>query len=128
MHVRKRGAVAGGPCAAAMVGLGYGNLAKADTVALTPNVSQGYQYFDYLVGMDFDTNVPITITQLGVFDNSNSGVLALDNPIHPITVQIYDRVTGVAIATSYFGDGYSTGTDTPEGSGNVFFQPLATPL
>jgi hypothetical protein len=117
--------------AAMLAGIGsvLGRSAAAvDTVALSANVSTGSEYFDYLFGMDFVTNQPITITQLGVFDNQYDGVLIPDNPVHPIEIQVWDLSTGAALATMNFSGGFSSGMDTTVGAGNFFFQTLPTPL
>ena len=129
MHLRthRRTAHAALLAAAALAGIGVRS-ASADSIALTPTVSTGTQYFDTMFGMDFTTNQPITVTRLGVFDNNDDGTLVLDSPIHPIVIQIWDLSTGTALATMNFGDGYGTGTDTTVGSGQVFFQTLPTPL
>jgi lysophospholipase L1-like esterase len=102
--------------------------ASADDIALYPTVSSGTQTFDTLFGMDFDTNQPISVTKLGVFDNNADGILNTDSPTQPIVVQIWNRNTGLPLATLDFGGGSSNGVDTTVGGGKVFFQNLSTPL
>jgi len=111
----------------ALLSLGI-RTASADNIALYPTVSSGTQMFDTLFGMDFNTNQAISVTKLGVFDNNADGVLNTDSPTQPIVVQIWNRNTGLPLATLDFGGGSSNGVDTTVGSGKVFFQNLSTPL
>ena len=59
------------------------------------------------LGMDFDVNAPIVVTQLGVFD-SGSGAL-----VHSLTAQLYDRDTELPVTpliTFAAGSGPASGT------------------
>ena len=102
--------------------------AGAATVAISPNVTTGTQNFDNVFGIDFNAVSAAQITQLGVFDNGSDGILLTDSPTQPIIIQVWNRDTGIALASASFGGGSPTGTDTTVGSGKVFFQPLAVPL
>jgi hypothetical protein len=120
--VRALGA-AGLICAAAA-----GPARAAEIVALSPTVSSGTQNFNNLFGIDFNANQAVNLTQLGVFDNGGDGVLNTNTPTQPIVIQLWNRDTGVALATMSFGGGAGNGTAVTAGAGKVFFKPLATPL
>lgn len=114
----------------AVVGLSaVGRVCSADVISIQPNITTGSQTFDNLFGIDFNVNATaVNITQLGVFDNVGDGVLNTDSPTQPIVIQVWNRDTGVALATMNFGGGSPTGTNTTVGSGKVFFQTLPVPL
>jgi hypothetical protein len=98
--------------------------AQADFVALTPFVDHGGQSYDNLFGMDFEVISPIKVTRLGVFDNDNDSVLHTDSPTQPIMIQIWDRVTGLAVASAPFGGGTGDGTHAP----HLFFKDVSVVL
>ena len=63
--------------------------------------------FGEALGLDFDVNAAIRITQLGVFDSGGDGLA------HALTAQIYDRDTGLAVTplvTFAAGSGAGSGT------------------
>jgi hypothetical protein len=103
--------------------------ASADTIAISPNVSSGTQNFNNLFGIDFNVNATsIVVSQLGVFDNLGDGALLTNSASQPIVIQLWDRDTGIALASASFAGGQTNGTLTTVGSGKVFFKPLLTPL
>ncbi len=68
------------------------------------------------LGMDFNVNSPIVVTQLGVFD-SGAAPLA-----HILTAQLYDRTTGLAVTPLVvFTPGSGSGTLV----GGSLFLPIA---
>lgn len=74
------------------------------TVAYSvPNGTVGNQSWPYGLGMDFDVNSEVTVTQLGAFDSGSNGLSST------ITVFIYDRDTQQQIASLTFTPG-SPGT------------------
>jgi hypothetical protein len=92
-------------------------LANADTIAYDFPVVAGNQSFGGPLGMDFNVNSPIEITALGVFDSNADGLNS------QLTVYIYDRTTGTALAQEVFATG-NTGTLVD----GERFLALATPL
>jgi hypothetical protein len=118
-----------GVIVASLAMVGAISRASADTIALAPTSTTGGQVYDDLFGMDFNTNQPIRVTQLGVFDTGGDGVLNTDSPTQPVVVQLWDlNHPATPLATVNFGGGNPVGTDTAVGGGKVFFQSLATPL
>jgi hypothetical protein len=97
-------------------------------IAISSNVSSATQTFDNLFGIDFNVNAtPIQITQLGAFDNNADGILLTDSTATPIVVQIWNRDTGLAVASASFSSA-DPGTDTTVGAGKFFFRTLDTPV
>src|SRR5665213_4370935 len=92
-------------------------LANADTIAYDFPVTSGNQSFGGPLGMDFNVNSAIEITALGVFDSNADGLNS------QLTVYIYNRTTGTALAEQVFATG-NTGTLV---NGERFLT-LATPL
>ncbi len=74
---------------------------QADVVPyIIPAGTAGTQSFGGSLGMDFNVNDPITITELGVFDADSDGLN------RTITAHIYDRTaTGAPLATLTFSSG-----------------------
>jgi hypothetical protein len=75
--------------------------ASADGAAVyingTPSV--GHQFGGpYVLGMDFQVNVPVTVGQIGAFDSGQDGFTA------PVSVEIYDLTHGTWVG----GDSHST--------------------
>jgi hypothetical protein len=94
---------------------------QADPTAYTVLAGTvGTQNFDGSLGMDFNTNRPIKITHLGVFDSNSDGLNGT------ITARLYARASnntaGVELATLSF-----TGSDGVL-IGGTRFLPLSTPL
>jgi len=116
--------------AAAVVGLAAGAPAvSADVIGIQPNITTGTQVFDNTFGIDFNVNATaVNVTQLGVFDNAGDGVLLTDSPTQPIVIQVWDRDTGIALASASFAGGTGNGTQATVGAGKVFFKPLTVPL
>src|SRR5436190_16112668 len=64
---------------------------------VVPNLpTPGNQSFGGSLGMDFDINAPITITQLGVFDDNGDGLSAF-TIITPLTVRLFNRDTQLQV-------------------------------
>jgi len=82
-----------------------------------PEGTVGNQAFGGPIGMDFDVNVDVEVTDLGVFDDGSNG-LAL-----PITARLYDRVTFAEIARLDFTPG-----DPGTLAGGSRFKPLSPTL
>ncbi len=102
---------------------------QAADIALSPPVASGGQNYDSLFGMDFNTNRAIVVTQLGVFDNHNDGVLNTDSPTQPIVIQLWNlNSPATPLATVNFGGGSPIGTEVELGAGGVFVQNLSSPL
>ncbi|MCX6020817.1 MAG: LamG domain-containing protein, partial [Chloroflexi bacterium] len=70
--------------AGAAVPPGVAYVVPADTV--------GNQEFSGALGMDFDVNTPLVITDLGVFDSGSDGLA------RPITARLYNRDTQTQVA------------------------------
>jgi hypothetical protein len=75
--------------------------AHAQTVAYDAIAQAGNQTFTGNLGLDFDVNVAITITSLGVFDSNGDGISGT------ITVAIFNRDTTLQVgpAVSFTGSG-----------------------
>ena len=102
---------------------------QAADIALSPPLASGGQNFDNVFGMDFNTNRAIVVTQLGVFDNHNDGVLNTDSPTQPIVIQLWNlNSPATPLATVNFGGGSPIGTEVELGAGGVFVQNLSSPL
>lgn len=67
-----------------------------NTVAYNVTAQIGNQGWTGPLGMDFDVNSTVRVTALGVFDSGADGLSA------PLTVYVYDRDTGLAVATLTF--------------------------
>lgn len=95
----------------------FAAVACADTIAyLVPSGTAGNQAFGGPLGMDFDVNQPIFVTQLGVFDHGSNG-LAL-----PLSASLWDRTnTSAPLEVLPFTPG-NPGALT----GGSRFQPLAS--
>src|SRR4051812_28712132 len=92
---------------AVVVSSGSASSLRADIIAVTPNITTGTQIFDSVFGLDCNVASPtgVTIPQLGVFDNAGDGVLLTDSPTQPIVIQVWNRGTGLAVASMNFGGG-----------------------
>lgn len=99
--------------------LATGSVGQADVIAYrVPAGTAGNQAFGGPLGMEFDVNVPVVLTEMGVFDDGSDGLS------RPITASLYDRTaTGSPMVTLPF----ATGTGAPLVGGSRF-QPLAGPL
>jgi hypothetical protein len=101
----------------------------SDVISRTPDVVQGgvayiapagtagNQDFSGSVGNDFDVVRDVRITRLGAFDDASDGIQ------RPITVRLYDRSNGTALAEMTFG---------PDDQGELIdgsrFKDLPTPI
>src|SRR5262245_21068776 len=85
-----------------------------------PALTVGNQVFGGSLGMDFDVNQPIVITDLGVFDSSSDGITAGST----LNAQLFNRAT-TATASPIL-----TFTNGSPGAlvGGSLFKPLATPI
>ena len=63
------------------------------TAFIVPAGTLGTQNYNGSLGLDFNVNTPIIITQLGAFDDGSNGLSA------PITVRLYNRDTQFVLAT-----------------------------
>ncbi len=81
----------------------WGFTCSGAIIAYDYPTSIGNQTFGGPLGMDFDVNSSISITSLGVYDSGADGLG------RQITAYIYDRNTGVALASLVFNTG-ATGT------------------
>jgi len=99
--------------------------AGADTIAYNvPAGTIGTQAFAGPLGMDFDVNQPIFITQLGVFDHDSAGVSTPVGLNRDLTARLWDRSgTPTLLETLQF-------TNAVPGTliGGSRFKPLAAPL
>lgn len=94
---------------------------NAAVVAYETPVDTGAQGFGGPLGMDFDVNSDIVITQLGVFDSGGDGIFGT------ITAYIYDRNdTATPLATLTFTSG-DPGSSI-SGGGSSLFKTLSVPL
>jgi len=109
-----------------MLGLVYGSYSRADIQAYSTSNSMGNQDWGGNLGLDFNVNSAITVTQLGAFDSGQDGFVGA------ITVGLFERLPGTADPSSDH-----TGTllasvaiSGSEGtlSGNYRFLPLLSPL
>src|SRR6516165_2922004 len=82
-----------------------------------PAGTVGQQAFNGPLGMDFNVQQSVVITELGVFDSGSDGLAV------PLTATLYNRDTQTAVASLTFAAG-QTGT-LIDGSR---FLPLATPV
>jgi VCBS repeat-containing protein len=82
-----------------------------------PANTVGTQNFGGALGMDFNVNTPVYVTQLGVFDSGSNGIQG-----GTVTARLYNRQTQALLATLTF-----TGN---EGTlvGGSRFKPLAAPI
>jgi hypothetical protein len=82
-----------------------------------PAGAVGNNPFTGAVGLDFNVNQPITITELGVFDSGQTGLK------QPLTAYLYNRVTQQLLAKLVF---------TPDDPGTLIggtrFKPLDQPI
>lgn len=69
----------------------------------------GTQAFNFPFGYDFNANVPITISALGIFDNGQNGIST--DGTQPVTCTIYNRATQTAISGASLGFGGNSGGD-----------------
>jgi fibronectin-binding autotransporter adhesin len=99
--------------------LRYGGGDDAQAYTLNPaNPAGNQQVTNNSLGLDFNVNSSITITQFGIFDDSRNG-LASSHKLY-----IYDRNTQAALTTLTFAAG-SVGTLSSDG---YRFLPLPVPL
>ena len=82
-----------------------------------PSGTVGSQNFGGPLGMDFDVNQPIAVTELGVFDSGSDGLSV------QLGAALYNRDTQALMAQLTFAAG-TTGTLI----GGSRFLPLSTPL
>lgn len=73
-----------------------GGTAQATIAYQVPAGTVGNQAFTGPLGMDFDVNSPIRVTELGVFDSAQDGL------VNTITAYIYDRTTQTSIVSLPF--------------------------
>ena len=71
------------------------NSALAIVAYNVPGGTAGNQAFGGSLGLDFNVNVPISVTSVGVFDDGSNG-LSL-----PLQARIYDRVTGLQVPGTF---------------------------
>ncbi|MCI0379621.1 MAG: DUF11 domain-containing protein [Gemmataceae bacterium] len=77
---------------------------------VVPNLpTPGNQGFGGSLGMDFDVNTPITMTQMGVFDDNADGLSAF-TIITPLQVRLFNRDTQVQVGPTVTFDALSPGT------------------
>jgi hypothetical protein len=100
--------------------------AHADIIAYDNSTNASpLQNFNGSLGLDFNVNTPITVTQLGAFDNGILGNLAGVNGTGVI-VAIYDRTTQTQVGPSV---AFSPGSPGTQVNGNAFkaIAPLDLP-
>ena len=85
--------------------------AHAYFIALDSTRTTGNQSWTGPLGMDFDVLAPIWVTKLGAFDSLANGFS------NDINVGIYDRSTGLLVASATL----NTGNTTAGGTNNRFF-------
>jgi hypothetical protein len=106
---------------AAVIGLVFGTSGRAQADLITAydvTVSTGNQSYGGPLGMDFDVNQAIVITELGVFDSGQDGLKSA------INARIYDRDDPTAPLRSIeFAAGDSAASGTLEGMSR--FLPIA---
>ena len=90
------------------------------TPYLVPAGTIGNQAYNGSLGIDFNVNTPIVVTQLGVFDSGSNGLAV------PITARLYNRDTQAQLTSLVFaaGSGATSGTLV----GGSRFLTLATPI
>lgn len=93
-------------------------LANAQAYTLSPANPVGGQLVNGCLGIDFNVNSSISVTQLGIYDDGRNGLANSHN------VYIYNRATQTALATLNFAAG-NTGALSADG---YRFLALATPL
>jgi SdrD B-like domain/FG-GAP repeat len=100
------------------VAIDTSSIAQGDPVAAVdiPAGTVGQNPFTGSVGLDFNVNQPITITQLGVFDSGQTGLK------QTLTAYLYDRTTKQLLAKVVFNPGEGTLI------GGSRFKPLDQPL
>jgi hypothetical protein len=97
----------------------------AGTQAYFTNDTIGNQAFSGNLGLDFNVNIPITVTELGAFDSGGLGF----NP--GITVGLYQRLPGGNPSNDHYGkllDSVTIVGTAGTLSGNYRFVDLTTPL
>ncbi len=117
---RSRGVVVVLVCVAALAL--FGGAAQAGVISYWVNANTaGNQPHPGPLGMAFDVNIPITITQLGVFDDGSNG---LTPPLGSLSAYLWNRnSTATPLATLSFTNG-SPGTLV----GGSRFKTLASPI
>jgi hypothetical protein len=95
------------------------SIAQGNPVAAIdiPAGAVGHNPYTGTVGLDFNVNQPITITQLGVFDSGQTGLK------QPLTAYLYNRVTQQLLAKLVF-----TPDDPGTLIGGTLFKPLDQPI
>jgi hypothetical protein len=124
MHARQRFHFFGLALSAAL--LFGGSAAKADVIAYDNAAVPSTQNYTGSLGLDFNVNAPITITQLGVFDSGSTANLVGSNGSSGVYVAIYNRATGKAVSAGYTLTPSSAVTQV-NGDAFIHISPVALP-